>query len=120
MTVKPRIIRGLPRGGIGYLGVPVGVTALLVAWRSSSTPAPVTAALSAPLCLWWGSGLRADGRSGEAADEVTWESPRRHDWFRVGENDVARFRVSTCIILLGLASLIIALVRLIDPGRFLA
>jgi len=111
MVAKPRIRCGLPRGGIGYLGLPIGAAALLLAWRSSGASPLVIASLSIPLCLWLGLGLIADGRVGEMADEVIWESARRNDLLRVEDNIVTRFRLSTWIILLGLASLIVALWR---------
>jgi hypothetical protein len=75
------------------------------------------ASVAAPLCLWLGLGLRADGRSDEAIDEVLMEGPRRFDWMRVGDNVVSVFHVSTCVIALGAASLIVALWQPPRAGR---
>jgi hypothetical protein len=114
--MKPRLRHGLPRGGVGYLGIPVGIAAVIGAWRFDGSYTLATATIAAPLCLWLGLGLRADGQCGEAADEVVSESPRRYDWLRVEDNVCTVFRLSTCIILLGLTSLTLAL---LNHTRFL-
>jgi hypothetical protein len=108
---------GLPRGGIGYLGIPLGIGAIVAAIKAQP-PAPITVAiLSLPICFWLGLGLRADGDAGEATDQVTWETPRRSwDWFFFDDNWVDEFRISSAVILASLTSLGIALYRLYRPG----
>ena len=113
--MEPRIQHGLPRGGMGYLGLPLGLVSSLSAWWLDGVAPPVIACLACP--AWLGLGLRADGLGGEAADEVIWESPRRYDWFRVHDNVRMVFRLSNCTILLGLGGLIISIWRLTHPGR---
>ncbi|MFO0891172.1 MAG: hypothetical protein U0790_18765 [Isosphaeraceae bacterium] len=49
------------------------------------------------------------------ADEITWESPRRYDWFRLQDYICMVFRLSNCTILLGLAGLIITIWRATHP-----
>jgi hypothetical protein len=108
---------GLPRGGIGYLGIPLGIGAIVAALKAQP-PAPIAVALfSLPTCLWLGLGLRADGDEGESTDQVTWESPPRSwSWFVFDDNWVDEFRISSAVILASLTSLGIALYRLYRPG----
>jgi hypothetical protein len=110
-----RLRRGLPRGGIGYLGIPLGVGAIVAAIKASPPMPVVVAMISLPICLWLGLGLRADGDAGEATDKVTWESPPRY-WWLFDDNWVDEFRISSALILAGVASLVIALYRLYRPG----
>jgi hypothetical protein len=106
---------GLPRGGIGYLGIPLGFGAIVAAIKTQP-PSPMTVAvLSLPICLWLGLGLRADGDAGEATDRVTCETPPRF-WFWFEDNWVDEFRISSGVILASLTSLVITLYRLYRPG----
>jgi hypothetical protein len=114
--LRPRLQHGLPRGGMGYLGLPLGLVSSLSAWRFDGVAPLVLAGLACPACLWLGLGLRSDGLCGEAADEIVWESPRRYDWFRLYDNVCLIFRLSNCTILLGLAGLLIAVWRLTHSG----
>lgn len=111
----PRLRRGLPRGGIGYLGVALGIGAVAVALRGRH-PWPIVASfIAAPLCSWFGLGLRADGDDGEVTEQVTFEGRRRHDWLDTQDHEVSEFRVSTAIILMGVVGCVIALYRLRYP-----
>lgn len=115
-AVNPLFRNGLPRRGIGYLGIPVGGFAFVAALRLAP-PWPLVAGLVAlPLCVWLGLGLRADGEDGGATDRLVWESRKRYDWFGVDDNAVTELRLSTGIFLLGAGSLIAALWRL-SAGR---
>jgi hypothetical protein len=110
-VTRVRIQSGLPRGGIGYAGVPLGVAALIVASKFGPTDALSVAALAVPLCLWLGMGLRLDGDDDEMTDQVIIESRQRYDFLGVKENWISIFRLSTGVILLGLASLVVAIWR---------
>ena len=106
-----RIQSGLPRGGIGYVGVPLGLAALLGAYKLEPPFALWVSGLALPICFWLGVGLRIDGDCGAVTDKVIMESRRRFDAFGLSDNDVSIFRISTAVILLGLASLSLAICR---------
>ena len=86
------------------------------------------AGVAAPLCVWLGLGLRADGEAGEVADLLIQERPRFGDWLGVENNLISVSRVSTFVIVLGLSSLVVAILHppeadhparhaSIDPGH---
>ena len=104
-----RFRSGLPRGGIGYIGLGVGAGSICFARYGPNPASILVAALAVPLCLWLGLGLRVDGEDGEVADGVTWESRGRYDWFGLKDHLVSEFRLSSAVIALGLVGLAVAL-----------
>src|SRR5262249_3102862 len=112
MIVNLRLEHGLPRGGIGYLGLLLSPASALAAYHLDGLMPLVFACLVCPICLWLGLGLRADGLSGELADETIIEEPHKFDVLRLRDNVVTIFRCSTAIILIGFAAPIIAALRL--------
>ena len=106
-----RFRNGLPRGGIGYLGVDVAAGAVFFASYGPDRASILVAAIALPPCLWLGLGLRADGEEGEVTDQVTWESSKRNDVFDLKDHDVSEFRLSSAVILAGLVGITIALWR---------
>jgi hypothetical protein len=106
-----RIQRGLPRGGIGYLGIPLGIAAVVAAIKLDPSLALSIAGLAVPLCFWLGLGLRLDGDCDEVTDHVISESRRHFDYLGIEDRIVSVFRISTDVILLGLASLAVSLWR---------
>jgi hypothetical protein len=111
--LRPRLERGLPRGGLGYLGFLIGVAALIAAAWLDGPAAILAAGLAAPLCLWMGLGLRSDSRHGEAIDHVVFEGDYRRGagYDRRAGYRRSEHRLSNEMILLGVASLAVAVWR---------
>ena len=111
----PRLRRGLPRGGIGFLGLAVGAVAVALAFLGRPPWPLLGSAIAAPICLWFGLGLRADGDRGEVTEAVTWETKGKGDWLYEKPHAVTEFRISSAIFLMAVTALAVAIYRLYDP-----
>jgi hypothetical protein len=102
MKRRPRIERGLPRGGLGYLGLAVCAGVFAFTRIRGGAESIVTAWAAVPFCVWLAIGLRIDDRHDESIDVVIEEARPRligRKWIE-GENHVIFWRISTVIVLL--------------------
>src|SRR3954454_23653462 len=102
MSWRPRIEKGLPRGGLGYLGLAVCICVFAVTRFRGGTESVVVAWAAVPVCVWLAIGLRIDDRYDESIDVVIEEARPRiigRKWIE-GENKVFFWRISTAIVLL--------------------
>ena len=102
MDWRPRIERGLPRGGLGYLGLAVCAGVFAFTRFHGGAESIVTAWAAVPFCVWLAIGLHVDDRLDESIDVVIEEARPRmigRRWIE-GENHVIFWRISTAIVLL--------------------
>src|SRR4051812_6239779 len=102
MDWRPRIERGLPRGGLGYLGLVVCAGVFAFTRIRGGAESIATAWAAVPFCVWLAIGLRVDDRLDESIDVVIEEARPRligRKWIE-GENHVIFWRISTVIVVL--------------------
>jgi hypothetical protein len=131
MGWRPRVEHGLPRGGLGYLGLPICAVFLLLQMKSMVPPPhdprrrslpvdppPVAVVWSVvPVGIWLALGLRADDHDDESIDTVI-EEERRWPWYLTSEETIVKvWRISTLTIALGAADLAIAAWRVWFRGE---
>ena len=106
-----RISDGLPRGGLGYIGLVPAAVSIVCGLYLAIPFACLLSVCCAAMCLWLGWGLRQDGEAGEKLDIVV--VPRKEDWIETewSGRDLI-FRVSTVIMVGGVTGLAISLARL--------
>src|SRR5262245_48884977 len=78
---RPRVSRGLPRGGAGLAGYPVAFGYLALAVWAPAGLAVVADRAVVAACLWCAAGLRRDDEKGEGTDERT---THRGTWWSLG------------------------------------
>ncbi len=106
-----RISDGLPRGGLGYIGLVPAAVSIVCGLYLAIPFACVLSVCCAAMCLWLGWGLRQDGEAGEKIDIV--DIHNREGWLETKWSyQDSIFRVSTVIMVGGVTGLAISLARL--------
>ena len=110
MGWEPRLRRGLPRGGLGYLGLALCAVVFVVSAIVGGLPSIALAWSAAPLCLWLSLGLRADDRDDENIDLIVDERSRRGGPLRwlLGDSLPSVYRISTEIVVLAVINIVVA------------
>lgn len=101
MSWRPRIEKGLPRGGLGYLGLAICGCVFAFTRLHDGSESVVVAWAAVPLCVWLAIGLHIDDRHDESIDVLIEEARPRiigRKWIE-GENQVLVWRISTVILL---------------------
>lgn len=106
-----RFRNGLPRGGLGYLGWIPGLGSFAVAWLVRADIAIPACLLVVPVCVWCALGLRKDDSAGELSDHYVDDESINWTELMSGNFEYQVRRQSNGLILLGVASFLIALCR---------
>ena len=118
MSWRPRIERGLPHGGLGYVGLAVCGGVFMFTRFCGGTESIRVAWAAVPLCVWLAIGLRIDDQNDESIDVVIEEVRPRllgRKWIE-GETRVLVWRISTGIVLLAALNVMLAYGR--EAKRF--
>lgn len=116
MSLRPRIEGGLPRGGLGYLGLAVCAGVFAFTRLHGGSESIVIAWAAILMCSWLAMGLRFDDRDDESIDVVIEEARPRfigRRWIE-GENQVLFLRISTLMIILSFLNVLFAYGRMTD------
>src|SRR5262245_40387009 len=107
----PRLMQGLPRGGLGHIGWLPSLGSFAAAWFARPDLAALAALLSAPVCVRCASGLRADEGEGEVSDRYVDEESLDWKGLLSGNFEHPVRRHSTAMVALCLLACAIALCR---------